>query len=401
MAYKKVKEKYIGGNKNAGLVYDWDLIRKEYEKLECPSMYYNPCHCPFEVAKYFVGFSARSIGKSTGWLLLGLIMYQHYKTRTMYLRQREEDVAPKVSGEMFNAIRYNGYIQKITKNRWNWCEYNARKWYLANVDEEGNVIERDVEPFCHVCVVTKNERYKSSMNVPTGDLIIFDEFISRYYYPDEFVMFCDLVKTIIRDRESPIIAMLSNNTDKESQYFHEMEIYDEIMRMNPGDKRQHISSGGTAIYIEYITGDAKKIALMQKLSTKFFGFRNKRLGSITGAGWAFSPRQHIPKGDFTYIFNNLYILHNDRLISLDIILHEKLGVCCYVHWATETHPDSVILTQNDRTDNRYMYGMGVGKIKEMLTSLLAENRFYYASNDVATFFDNYFINTPNMLTKRF
>lgn len=393
--------KYINGDKNAGIVYDWDLLRADYKALNCPDVYYSPVHCPFETCNYFMGFSARSIGKSTGWLLFGMLMHERYGTRIMYLRQREEDVAPKISGEMFNAIRYNGYIPKITKNRWNWCEYKSRKWYYANIDDEGNVIEQDAEPFCHICVVTKHERYKSSMNVPTGDLIIFDEFINRYYFPDEFVMFCDLIKSIARDRQSPKIAMLANNTDKTSEYFFETETYDTVAQMNPGDEKRIITSGGTAIHVEYITGDQKKMTLMQQLSKLYFGFKNKRLSSITGAGWALKPRQRIPKGDYEYIVNNVYISHNERLLALDIINHEKLGICVYMHWATRTHTDSVILTQGDRVDERYMYGMGEGRIKTIYERLIAENRVYYSSNDVANFFDNYYYNLPSLLTKRF
>lgn len=392
--------KYINNDKNAGIKYDWDLLRRKYNELNCPEIYYSPVHCPFETCNYFMGFSARSIGKSTGWLLMGMVMNWEYGTKIMYLRQREEDVAPKISGEMFNAIRYNGYISKITGGRWNWVEYRARKWYFANLDEEGNVSEIDTEPFCHVLVVTKHERYKSSMNVPTGDLIIYDEFISRLYYPDEFVMFCDLVKSIIRDRESPKIVMLANNTDKTSEYFFETETYETVAAMLPGDEKRIITSGGTAIHVEYITGDVKKMTLMKKLSTLYFGFKNKRLSSITGAGWALRPRQRIPAGNFEYVVNNVYILHNERLLALDVIHHEKLGLCCYVHWATRTYKDSVILTQCDRVDERYMYGMGDGKIKLLYDTLLRENRFYYSSNDVANFFDNYYYNLPNLLTNK-
>ena len=98
--------------------------------------------------------------------------------------------------------------------------------------------------------IDKHLDYKSVYNCPTGDIIIFDEFIGNYYYRNEFVNFNDLLKTIIRERQSPIIVMLANVIEKNSQYFNELEIYDNIQRLHQGENEIITSERGTKIYVE-------------------------------------------------------------------------------------------------------------------------------------------------------
>lgn len=382
--------KYIEDNQSFGIQYDWKLIRKAYKELKCPSVYYNPCKCPLESCKYFVEFSQRSIGKTTNWLLLGIIMHLLYGTQIQYIRQTTEEITPKISWSLFLAITENDYVFKLTKGRWTNIIYDKRKWYLGRVGSDGVTIEeRAKEPFCYMLNVRDHLKYKSGYNAPKGDLIIYDEFISDIYYPDEFVMFCDLTKTIIRDRRSPIVVMLANNTDKESPYFSEMEIYDTVRQMIPAQSVEVTTVKGTRIYIEYISADAKKQKMLDVLNGLFYGFRNKRLGSITGEDWAIRPRQRIPEGEITDINRQLYIYHNERYIRFDIVNHETLGICCYLHWASQTYRDSYIMTLQDRTDPRYHYGLGSYEIETLIRQLRGQNRIYYASNDVAAFFDNY------------
>ena len=381
--------KYIKGKQELGIKYDWKKIRKRYKALKCPPIYYDPSECPFEDCKYFLGYSARSIGKSMGWLLMGLIMYDMYGTVTEYCRQSVDQVAPMRTDKMFDAILACHYIEKITNGRWNFILYKRRKWYLANLDDNGYIIEEDINPCCSILVVRDSEKYKSGYNAPTGDLIIFDEFVNHVYYQDEFVQFCDLIKSIARDRISPIVVMLSNNIDKESPYFNELEIYEEVRRMTPTDKLIKTTEKGTRIYVEYIAANEEKQKRLNALNTLFFGFKNKRLGSITGEDWALTPKQHLPEGEFYYISRNLYVYHNNRYIRLDIINHYKLGICMFAHWATKTYDDSVILTIADRTDPRYVYGAGDGRLRYTIDKFISNNLIYYQTNDVYAFLANY------------
>ena len=391
------KLKYIDDDAKKGIKIDWKKVKKKYKELKCPEDVYNPSLVPFNDAKYFVCYSMRSVGKSTGWLLIGAILHWMYGITTVYVRQMESMILPKASKNMFSVVDQYGYIDKITGGEYNGVCYKSRRWYFCRYDEAGEIESRSPDAFCFMCCINKATELKSAANFPYGDLIIFDEFVNIAYMPDEFVYFCDLVKTIIRDRQSPIVVMLSNNTDKESPYFYEMEIYNEVRDMQPGDTITKTTERGTRIYVQYEKPSEKKQGALAVLNGLFFGFGNKRLGSITGEGWSIKPRQHIPQGAVWFVVQNLYIYHNGRHVKLDIVEHEELGLCCFVHWASKTYPDSVILTTEDRTDPRYQYGIGTGRLAIMLRQMIAENRIYYASDDLASFVGSYYNSIPEVL----
>lgn len=380
---------YIGNKTFWGIEYDWNKIRKLYKSLECPKVFYNPCKCPFENSMFFVLFSARSVGKSTNWLLFGMCMNWLYGTVIQYIRQNDEQIAPKYSRTMFDPIIENKYIEKLTNNKWNSCIYEKRRWYYAKYDKLGMLVDKSKEPFCVVLNVRDFETTKSSYNAPTGDLIIFDEFVNSRYYPDEFVSFMQLVKTIQRERRSVRIVMLSNNTDRESPYFSELEIYEEVRGLPMGCSTEKTTIKGTNIYIEYITASSEKKEMLNKINSMYYGFQNKRISSITGEGWDFKPCQRLPKGDCEIISNNLYIYHNNRYLRLDILRHPELGTCMNIHWAKYTFDDSVILTLQDRTDPRYLYALGGDRIEYLIRQMKYKNMIYYASDDVYAFFENY------------
>lgn len=395
---------YINGDPKKGVKIDWALVRREYKKLGVPPDFFDPCGMPFERCKYNVIFSMRSVGKTTELLLVGLILWRLYGIQTQYIRQFESMIMPKVTKDLMTVIgddQTYGYITKITDGDYNGVVYKSRRWYLCNYDEDGKLTDMCNEHFMFMCSIDKADTLKSGYNAPLGDFIVFDEFISRVYPPDEFVVFCDLVKTIIRDRESPVITLLANTIDRESPWYHELEIYEIVRDMQQGDHLEVTTDLGTKIYVEYVSPGIKKKGVLQKLNTLFYGFKNKRLGSITGEDWAIKPKPHIPKpvdGEVLhFVIQNLYVMSHNRYVKLDIVEHPVLGLCCYVHWATKTYEDSIILTTEHITDPRYRYGLGPRKLQVLLMKLITSNKFYYASDDVASFLSTYVTSIPDNL----
>ena len=386
---KKQKQKFIENNEQLGLEYDWKKIKNEFNKLNIPDDVFNPVNVPLSVAKWFIELSDRSTGKTTNWILLGMVMNQLYGTQIQYIRQSDDDIAPKSSKNLFSVILKYNYVSKITENEYNSVTYNSRRWYYCNVDENGRIINKAPEHFMFMGSVQSAENLKSSYNAPFGDLIIFDEFITRYYMPNEFVLFCDLVKTIIRDRVSPIIVMLANTIDRHTQYFNELNIYDSVQTLKKGESTLLTTPKGTKVYVELIGSTPKKQTKRDRVNKLFFGFKNQNLASITGEDWAMNCYPHIPREKYTTIFNQLYVYHNNKYIRLEIVNNEKLGVCIYVHWATYIYDDSIILTTVDRTDPRYLYKFGSGNLKKFIVKMYETNKFYYATNDIGAFFENY------------
>ena len=111
--------KFIEGNEQFGVEYDWSFIRKEFKKLKTPKNVFNPCALPIEKAAYFVLMSIRSSGKTTNIILLAAIQHYNYGSVTQYVRQTSEMIQPRNGiGDIMNTINQFGYISKITNGEY-------------------------------------------------------------------------------------------------------------------------------------------------------------------------------------------------------------------------------------------------------------------------------------------
>lgn len=377
------KIKYIDDDMEKGILIDWKKVLKEYKKLNIPSDVYTPSHIPFTQAKYFVDCSERSIGKTTNWILLGMILYKMYGISIQYIRQILDMIMPR-NLKLFRTILQFDYVAKITNGRFNNVRYDSREFYFYNT-ETG---EKDDKPFMNTLSIDCNLEYKSSYNAPTGDMIIFDEFIGKWCRPNEFVDFEDLVKTIIRERKSPIVVMLANTIDKYHTYFKELEIYDDIQTMNIGESRLITTEMGTHVFVNLI-GNVRPTKQKQEHNALFFGFKNQKLNSIRGGEWATNSYPHIPREEYESICKNHYVLFNSKLLRLNLVVNESVGMCVYVHEATQTYDDSIIYTTDFIEDKRYKYIMGFNALDKKIWSFYFENKFYYSDNRIGEMIKSY------------
>ena len=392
-----MKVEYINNNPLDGVLYDFDLVRKEYKKLNCPSIVYNPCHLPFEEAKWLITLSERARGKTTNLLLFGMCLYKLYGTGICYLRSSEYMIAPKVSKDMFSNIISWGYVDKLTDGKYNTIIYKSRRWYYAKVDENGDIIEKDINSFCMMLAVEKNEDYKSVLETK-NDFIIFDEFIERNYYALQFVMLCDLIKTIARERKSPVICLCANTIDINSPYFNELQIRDRIQNMEQGESEIITTELGTKVYFEILGKKQKKANKKQKeLNKLFYGFKNPKLASITGSStWAMDNYPHPPK-HFETLQRRRYIYYNDRYISLDICKSEEDTLFINCHFVTKIYEDSIIYSLDFSTDKFHKYGKGTTKKDKWIFDMFDNNLFTYADNTIGSLVEKYLMNVKKKI----
>ena len=380
--------KYIDNDMNKGILYDWNFIFKEYKKLGCPNTVYNPCTIPFSQSAYQMLLSERSTGKTTNILLIGMLLNKHYGTIPQYIRSSETMIMNKVINELFKTIREFHYVEKITDGKYNDVIYSARKWYYCKV-ENGEVVEKAPSHFMYCLSIDKSETYKSSYNAPTGDFIIFDEFIGTRYRMNEFVLFMDLLKTIIRDRECCKIILLANTIDKHSEYFNEFEIYDDIQLLEVGDNEIITTEKGTKIYVELLA-DKKEKGNKLALNKIYFGFKNPKINSITGGEWATNNYPHCQDG-YRVLKRGIYIDYHDKLLALDLVEYDDIGLCINVHKAVRTYDDSIIYSLKQPIDKRYRYYLGMGdRIDKLIIKLVQAHKIRFQNNACGTIFFNHF-----------
>jgi hypothetical protein len=384
-----LKIEYINGNPLDGVKYDFNFLRNEFKKLKCPKDVYNPCHLPFENCKWFITLSERARGKTTNLLLFGMLIWWHYGTGICYVRSNEQMITPKTSGDLFSNIISHKYVEKISGGKYNTIKYNRRRWYFARVDEEGEVEKISDEAFCIMLSVDKNEYYKSSLETK-NDFIIFDEFIERYYYPNQFVLFCDLLKTILRNRASGIVAMSANTIDVVSPWFSELLINEKVETMQQGDNEILTTPKGTRIFVEILGKKTARAGKKQSiLNSLYFGFDNPKLASITGSDtWAMYNYPHTPD-TFNILMKNHYIEYNDKLINVEICANEDGSTFCNCHYATNLYDDSIVYTLDFSLDRNYRYRFGYTIVDKFIWDCYDKNLFTYSDNTVGSLVEKY------------
>lgn len=388
-----MKREYIDNDINNGIKYDFKKIFKRYKELNVPKEfniipYYNMS------ARWNVFMSERSNGKTTNVLLLGMIMNVEYGTTIEYIRMRESMIAPKNSKNIFDTIIQHDYISKITKDTWNSVTYNSKRWYYCNRDENGEIIEKCNTHFMAMLSIDKQEDYKSSYNAPYGDWIVLDEFIGTYTPLNAFIEFNQLVKTIIRERQSAYITLLANTINTEHIFFEELEIMEQTRLLERGEKQLLQSERGTYVNVvifNSLISEKKERNIVNKL---YFGWRNPLMSGITGSDtWSISNYQHEPNlTDIKIIASNVYILHNNILIRLELRKSSEIPIYVHCYRANKIKDDSIIFTLGNIIDNRYVYGLGHNKLHKMIWNLYKRNLFYYRTNMVGNIVNDFYTN---------
>lgn len=382
---------------------DWQKIRKEYKKLKCPKEVWNPLTMPLGECGYYIVLSDRSRGKTTNALLMGMIMNKIDGSKIEYVRQRREQIMPKFILSLFSTIIQYGYVEKITNGEYNTIRNKSRRGYYAHVNENGEMDKIAAEPFIHFAGIDECMDLKSTYNSPDSNIIIFDEFISKIYYRDECVDFLDMVSTYFRMRTNGIIMMLANTIDKNSPYFDELSLRDTIDKIHMGENEIVTTSMGTKIYLEILGSVANN--KKQKVNKWFFGFKNPKLASITGAeSWALPEFQHIPKNSKTEIIRRgIFIFHAGKYVALDIVLNDNIGYCVYAHPATIIHNDSIIYTSGNITDTRYKYRFGDMKFDKLSKLIWGKmynrNLFFFSDNSTGALVESYVSLCKKLLKK--
>jgi hypothetical protein len=398
---------FYDGKEEHGIIIDWQKVFRKYHQImrscKAPLELFDPSTAPVNEAKYFVYMSERASGKTTNWLLIGMILFEMYGIQTQYIRQTDDMIKPSICGEIFNVIltfHAGRYIKEITSNRYCGVYIHWKKAYFCNYDDNGKPDNIAPEPFLSFLSIDQNMNYKSGYNAPRGDLILFDEFIGNTYRINEFVDFIDLCSTIIRKRKSPIIVMMSNTINYNSTYFHELEISREVKKLKVGQNRLIETEKGTKVYCELI--GLKPSAIKSQINRLFYGFKNPRLAAITGGEqtWSFNPVPHIVHEENEEVLNkSLRIDCGDIFLQVEVLETESRGLICNVHESSrKIFDDTIILTNGDITSREQMFGIGKGSLCKLVWKLYSENKWYFDTNETGSMVENY-VNTYRQIRK--
>ena len=340
--------------------------------------------------QYNIIFGERSNGKTFSVLREGIEQYAKTGKQMALIRRWLDDFRGKRGQQMFDGVVAAGEVTKLTGGRWTSVYYYGGRWFLCKYDKEGKRIT-DETPFCFGFALTGMEHDKSTA-YPNVTTILFDEFLTRGgYLPDEFVLFMNVLSTIIRHRRDVTIYMLGNTVNKYCPYFTEMGLK-HAKSMKPGDI--DIYKYGTTdlrVAVEYTQPNKSG-----KESDLYFAFDNPKLNMITGGAWEMAIYPHCPiKIRPCDIMLTYFIEFSGDLLQCEIISHEELCFT-FIHRKTtelkDTDNDLIYSPDFDPRPNwRRKITKPTNKIEKKIAEHYITDKIFYSDNEVGEIMRNYLI----------
>ncbi len=341
-------------------------------------------------AQYNVIFGERSNGKT--YAVLKYAIEKHAKTgeQLAIVRRWQDDFVGKRGVTMFNALVSNGEIERATGGEWNNIYYYGSRWFFCRYEEDGKRITSE-NPFAYGFSLTSMEHDKSTA-YPNITTICFDEFLTRSaYLPDEFVLFMNVVSTIIRHRTNVKIFMLGNTVNKYCPYFKEMGL-SHIKEMEPGNIDVYrYGDSNLTVAVEYTKPNKDG-----KENDYYFAFDNPKLSMITGGAWEIDIYPHCPvKYTPQEILFTYFIEFSGDLLQCEIIRHDDLYFT-FIHRKTTPLKD----TENDliytpdfspRPNYRRKITKPTTKLEKKIVEHFTKDKVFYADNEIGEIIRNYLI----------
>lgn len=341
-------------------------------------------------ARYNVIFGERSNGKTYAVLERGVERYARTGQQMAVVRRWDEDFKGKRGKTMFDPLEENNVIGKLTNGEWTGTYYFASRWYFCSYDEEGNRRVSD-DPFAYAFSVSQMEHDKST-GYPRVTTILFDEFITRsVYLPDEFVLFMNVISTIVRKRTNVTVFMLGNTVNKYCPYFNEMGLT-HVKDMSPGDiDVYNYGDSGLVVAVEYTKPNSKG-----KASDVYFAFDNPKLKMITGGAWELDIYPHCPvKYKPREVMFTYFIEFDKDLLQCEIVCHEDM-MFTFIHRKTtelkDPEHDLVFSTECSARPNwKRRITKPTTEVERRIAKFFVDDKVFYSDNEVGEVVRNYLL----------
>ena len=340
-------------------------------------------------AIYNVIIGKRSNGKTYACLEKIIREFAETGKQGAYLRRYREDFRGKRGDQLFAAHVSNDLISEVTNGEYTGVKYYAGRWYFSRYDGIINKEVRSETPFCFGFSLSEMEHDKST-SYPDITTIVFDEFITRQYYlPDEFVLFMNVLSTIIRGRYDVTIYMLGNTVNKYCPYFKEMGLgHVDEMALGTIDLYRYGESD-LSVAVERCDDPESS-----KSSNKYFTFDNPSLQMITGGAWEIDIYPHLPmrykRSEIQLIY---FIIFNDYILQCEIVVSSGC-IFTYIHRKTtdiQSEEKDIIFTTDysPRPNISRNILHPTYEVHRKISNFFKAEKVFYQDNEVGELVRNY------------
>ena len=347
-------------------------------------------------ADYNMIIGERSNGKTYSVCDYALEDYCKNGNQFGIIRRQEEDFTGKRGQQMFASIVENGLVEKYTNGEWTGIKYYSSRWYLCKYDEKLDKTIQNAEPFAYAFALSTMEHDKST-SYPRIKTVLFDECLTRgSYLNDEFILFCNTLSTIIRDRDGMKIFMCGNTVNRYAPYFKEMGLVN-VPKMKQGaiDIYTYGENDELKVAVEYCAENKRK-----KKSNKYFAFNNPKLKMVTHGAWELAIYPHLPlkykKHDVRFTY---YVEFDDNILTCQIIsINDERGRHYFTYVTQKTTPlqdrkgDIVYSTRYSPKPNwRRKLTKPIYNIDKKLYTFFINDKVFYQNNEIGEIMRNYLI----------
>lgn len=345
-------------------------------------------------ALYNVIFSGRSNGKTYAVIYDALENYFKTGKQLAVIRRWDEDFTGANSARtLYNSLMNNGngdnVVLKLSEGEYNGVEYYAGRFFLTYYDDEKGRNYRSDKVVAYAFALTQSEHYKSG-SWPDITTVLFDEFITKgQYLNDEFIIFQNMLSTIIRQRDDVVIYMCGNTINRYNPYFGEMGLYNaNTMQQGTIDVYSYGDSGLTCA-VEFADMPVKT-----NKANKYFAFNNSKLKQITEGQWELDIYPHKPcelkyhDCLFTY-----FVLFNGQTMQCEVYSVNSM-IFTYVHIKTGDikYPDNDLVYSLEpcmKPNYIQSFVRPRNKTQQKILQLYKDGKMCYQSNEVGELFNNY------------
>lgn len=377
----------------------------KYKRTEAEKKFYDVGHllkkCPD--AKYYIIFNGRQNGKT--YSILRHIVEQYYKTghRAVIIRRFKETFDNLGGRQMFDDLVNNMEITDITHGEWTGVKYYGRAWYLTKEDpDDEDKIIKDKEPFCFAMALNRMETQGKGIAMSNIGTVFLDEFISTtFYLPQEFVLFSNLLSTVIRVSDKVKIFLAGNTVNPYNPYFREMGLT-HAAAQEPGtiDIYKYKDTAGKILKVAVERPEESE---GKSVSNVYFAFDNPALKMITAGGWQLQNFPHCPikykPKDIKYTY---FILFDGSCYQCEVVMTHEVDFT-YIHRKTTElkHPEKDVIFSTDyhaAANWQRNILKPSGSVYRKIAWYYMASKVFYQDNEVGQAIQNYLAYCKNSAT---
>lgn len=366
------------------------LKKEKKEKVE----YYSLNKIDKKNADYNVIIGQRANGKTFA-VVKKYAVEAYFKNgdRLALIRRYSEELTPKNIGNLVEP--HLPLIEKLSGGRFNSIKYQAREFWLVHRNEKGEVDDRSETSIIKCFSLNTWESAKGADNGFFAT-VLFDEFLTRkFYLPNEFICFQNLLSSILRNRDGTKIYMIANTVNKFCPYFAEMGL-NNVEKMEQGTIDVYTyGSSDLKVAVEYCpdAGTSKKVS-------KYFAFDNPRLQMVINGKWEIDSYPHCPieydKDEILfhgYVKFSGKIIHGEVVCTVDDYTKQKHLFVFFYQQTKEIDLDKVDLLYTDEPDSNVMHCHNLNevptKIHKIFIDLIRTHNDFYNNNETGEIVRNW------------